>query len=183
LRVSPELRGWQGLLAVNLDRKIDRARFDGRPPREAFADGPNKEQAPIQVRTYFVKSDDDSYRAALQLIELDRQRYVDKNWRMRRTRAASRTGRPAASGAEIGRQILDDLRLLLRRHAQTIAHHLVDGGAPAGTVEARLRQHHAEIMAGRAFVRDHLAIGPGRQIGRLRERLTSRRKCGDQGSG
>ena len=26
---------------------------------------------PIQVRTYFVKTDDDSYRAALQLTELD----------------------------------------------------------------------------------------------------------------
>ena len=38
---------------------------------------------PIQVRTYFVKSDDDSYRAALQITELDRQGYVDKSWRMR----------------------------------------------------------------------------------------------------
>jgi len=37
---------------------------------------------PIQVRTDVVKSDDDSYRAALQITELDRQRYVDKSWRM-----------------------------------------------------------------------------------------------------
>lgn len=71
------------LALMNLDREVDLARFDGRPLREAFADGPDEEQVPIQVRTYFVKSDDDSYRAALQITELDRQRYVDKSWRVR----------------------------------------------------------------------------------------------------
>ena len=71
------------LALMNLEREVDLARFDGRPMREAFADGPDEEQVPIQVRTYFVKSDDDAYRAALQLTELDSQRYIDKSWRIR----------------------------------------------------------------------------------------------------
>jgi arylsulfatase A-like enzyme len=71
------------LALMNLDKDVDLGRFDGRALREAFADGPDEEQVPIQVRTYFVKSDDDGYRAALQITELDRQRYVDKSWRMR----------------------------------------------------------------------------------------------------
>jgi predicted AlkP superfamily pyrophosphatase or phosphodiesterase len=71
------------LALMNLDKEVDLGRFDGRPLREAFADGADEEQVPIQVRTYFVKSDDDSYRAALQVTELDRQRYIDKSWRMR----------------------------------------------------------------------------------------------------
>ena len=71
------------LALMNLDSEADLARFDGRPLKEAFADGPDEEQVPIQVRTYVVRSDDDSYRAALQITELDRQRYVDKSWRMR----------------------------------------------------------------------------------------------------
>jgi arylsulfatase A-like enzyme len=71
------------LALMNLDREVDLGRFDGRPLTEAFADGPDEEQVPIQVRTYFVKTDDDSYRAALQVTEVDRQRYVDKSWRIR----------------------------------------------------------------------------------------------------
>lgn len=71
------------LALMNLDSEVDLGGFDGRPLREAFADGPDEEQVPIQVRTYFVKSDDDNYRAALQVTELDRQRYVDKSWRTR----------------------------------------------------------------------------------------------------
>jgi predicted AlkP superfamily pyrophosphatase or phosphodiesterase len=71
------------LALMNLDREVDLGRFDGRPLNEAFADGPDEEQVPVQVRTYFVKTDDDSYRAALQLTEVDRQRYIDKSWRMR----------------------------------------------------------------------------------------------------
>src|SRR3974377_2361229 len=75
------------LALMNLDKeidigRIDLGRFDGRPLGEAFADGPDEEQVPIQVRTYFVKTDDESYRAALQVTELDRQRYVDKSWRI-----------------------------------------------------------------------------------------------------
>jgi len=71
------------LALMSLDREVDLGRFDGRALREAFADGTDEEQVPIQVRTYFVKLEDDSYRAALQITELDRQRYVDKSWRMR----------------------------------------------------------------------------------------------------
>jgi predicted AlkP superfamily pyrophosphatase or phosphodiesterase len=71
------------LALMNLDREVDLGRFDGRPLSEAFVDGPDEEQVPIQVRTYFVKTDDDNYRAALQLTEVDRQRYVDKSWRTR----------------------------------------------------------------------------------------------------
>jgi predicted AlkP superfamily pyrophosphatase or phosphodiesterase len=71
------------LALMNLDSEVDLGHFDGRPLREAFADGPDEEQVPIQVRTYFVTSDDDAYRAALQLTELDSQRYIDKSWRMR----------------------------------------------------------------------------------------------------
>jgi arylsulfatase A-like enzyme len=71
------------LALMNLDREVGLDRFDGRPLREAFVDGPDEEQVPIQVRTYFVKSDDGNYHAALQLTELDRQRYIDKSWRIR----------------------------------------------------------------------------------------------------
>jgi predicted AlkP superfamily pyrophosphatase or phosphodiesterase len=71
------------LALMNLDREVDLGRFDGRPLNEAFADGPDEEQVPIQVRTYFVKSDDESYLTALQLTEVGRQRYVDKSWRTR----------------------------------------------------------------------------------------------------
>jgi hypothetical protein len=71
------------LALMNLDGAVDLGRFDGRPLREAFADGPDEEQVPVQVKTYFVKSADGDYRAALQITELDSQRYVDKSWRMR----------------------------------------------------------------------------------------------------
>jgi hypothetical protein len=40
--------------------------------------GPDEEQVPVQIRTCFVKTADDSYRAALQLTEVDRQRYATK---------------------------------------------------------------------------------------------------------
>jgi hypothetical protein len=68
---------------MNLDKDVDVSRFDGRVLSEAFADGPDEEQVPIQVRTYFVEMADGSYRAALQVTELDRQRYIDKSWRIR----------------------------------------------------------------------------------------------------
>ena len=71
------------LALMNLDGAVDLGAFDGRPLREAFVDGPDEEQVPVQVKTYFVTSDDDNYRAALQLTELDRQRYIDKSWRTR----------------------------------------------------------------------------------------------------
>jgi arylsulfatase A-like enzyme len=68
---------------MNLDRQVDVSQFDGRVLNEAFAGGPDEEQIPIQVRTYFVETADGSYRAALQVTELERQRYVDKSWRIR----------------------------------------------------------------------------------------------------
>ena len=71
------------LALMNLDEDVGLGRFDGRALREAFADGPDEEQVPIEVRTYFVETADGSYRATLQLTELDRQRYVDKSWRIR----------------------------------------------------------------------------------------------------
>jgi predicted AlkP superfamily pyrophosphatase or phosphodiesterase len=71
------------LALMNLDKDVDVSRFDGRVLSEAFADGPDEEQVPIQVRTYFVEMADGSYRAALQVTELDRQRYIDKSWRIR----------------------------------------------------------------------------------------------------
>jgi arylsulfatase A-like enzyme len=71
------------LALMNLDKDVDLRRFDGRPLREAFTDGPDEEQVPIQARTYFVETTDGGYRAALQITELDRQRYVDKSWRIR----------------------------------------------------------------------------------------------------
>lgn len=70
------------LALLNLDKEIDAGRFDGRTLVEAFAGGPDEEQVPVQTRTYFVKTDDNGYRAALQVTELDRQRYIDKSWRI-----------------------------------------------------------------------------------------------------
>jgi len=68
---------------MNLDEHIDVGRFDGRVLREALADGPDEEQVAIEAHTYFVETADGKYRAALQVTELERQRYVDKSWRIR----------------------------------------------------------------------------------------------------
>jgi arylsulfatase A-like enzyme len=70
------------LALMNLDNGVP-DRFDGRVLREAFADGPDEEQVPIEVRTYFAETPDSSYRAAIQITELENQRYVDKSWRVR----------------------------------------------------------------------------------------------------
>ena len=48
----------------------------------AFADGPDEEKVAVAVRTHFVETPDGTYRAALQVTELDRQRYIDKSWRL-----------------------------------------------------------------------------------------------------
>jgi arylsulfatase A-like enzyme len=71
------------LALMNLDKDVAMRRFDGRVLREAFADGPDEEQVPVQVHTYFVETPEGTYRAALQITDLERQRYVDKSWRMR----------------------------------------------------------------------------------------------------
>jgi predicted AlkP superfamily pyrophosphatase or phosphodiesterase len=71
------------LALMGLDHDVDLARFDGRPLREAFRDGPDEEQIPVEVRTYVVEAPDSGYRAAIQVTTLDRFRYVDKSWRMK----------------------------------------------------------------------------------------------------
>ncbi len=71
------------LALMDLDRDIDLAQFDGRPLREALADGPDEEQVAVETRTYTVATADGAYRAALQLTDLGRHRYVDKSWRMK----------------------------------------------------------------------------------------------------
>jgi predicted AlkP superfamily pyrophosphatase or phosphodiesterase len=71
------------LALMGLDRDVDLARFDGRPLREAFRDGPDEEQIPVETRTFFVETPDGAYRAALQATQLDRFRYIDKSWRVR----------------------------------------------------------------------------------------------------
>ena len=68
---------------MNLDKDIDVKAFDGRVLSEAFVDGPDEEKLPIEVRTHSVETPDGSYRAMLQITELDRQRYIDKSWRAR----------------------------------------------------------------------------------------------------
>jgi arylsulfatase A-like enzyme len=68
---------------MNLDKEIVPDGFDGRALREAFADGPDEEQVPVDVRTHVVETADGSFRAAIQITELGRQRYVDKSWRVR----------------------------------------------------------------------------------------------------
>src|SRR5579883_638203 len=70
------------LALMNLDHDVDLAQFDGRPLREAFAHGPDEEQIPVETHTYTVATPDGAYRAALQLTDLGRFRYVDKSWRM-----------------------------------------------------------------------------------------------------
>jgi arylsulfatase A-like enzyme len=70
------------LALMNLDMAPG-AGFDGRVLSEALADGPDEEQVPIQVRTYYVETPGGAYRAALQVTELERQRYIDKSWRLR----------------------------------------------------------------------------------------------------
>jgi arylsulfatase A-like enzyme len=70
------------LALMNLDKDVP-DRFDGRALREAFVGGPDEEQVPIEVRTYFVETPDGGYRAAIQVTELEHQRYIDKSWRMR----------------------------------------------------------------------------------------------------
>jgi arylsulfatase A-like enzyme len=71
------------LSLMNLDKDMDAGRFDGRALNEAFVDGPDEEQVSLEVRTLLAQTPDGKYRAALQITELGRQRYIDKSWRMR----------------------------------------------------------------------------------------------------
>ena len=79
------------LAMMNLDREVDLARFDGRPLREALRDGADEEQIPVEVRTFFVETPDGGYRAAIQVTQLDRYRYIDKSWRVRRSAPGQRS--------------------------------------------------------------------------------------------
>jgi predicted AlkP superfamily pyrophosphatase or phosphodiesterase len=58
-------------------------RFDGRAIVEAFADGPDEEQVPVQTTTHVTATPDGGYRAAIQISEVGAQRYIDKSWRLR----------------------------------------------------------------------------------------------------
>jgi len=71
------------LALMNFDKDIELDRFDGRALREAFTDGPDEEQMPVETRTYFVEVPDAGYGAAIQITELEHRRYVDKSWRTR----------------------------------------------------------------------------------------------------
>jgi hypothetical protein len=68
---------------MNLDRGIVPPGFDGRVLSEAFVNGADSEQVPVQVRTHVVETADGTYRAGLQVTELGPQVYLDKGWRIR----------------------------------------------------------------------------------------------------
>jgi arylsulfatase A-like enzyme len=59
---------------------LDADGCDGRVLHEALADGPDPEQLAVTTRVHTVQSG--SYRAALQLSEVDGRRYIDKSWRL-----------------------------------------------------------------------------------------------------
>jgi len=71
------------LALLGLDKDVDLSGFDGRALREAFADGPDEEQVAVETRSYVVETPDGAYRAALQVTDLARHRYVDKSWRIK----------------------------------------------------------------------------------------------------
>ena len=57
------------------------ASLDGRVLTEAFRDGPDEEQ--IQTQTRVLRTSSGRYRAAVQVTEVGKYRYVDKGWRIR----------------------------------------------------------------------------------------------------
>ena len=71
------------LALLGMDGDASLPRFDGRAIVEAFADGPDPEQVPVQTTTHVVATPDSKYRAALQVSEVGTQRYIEKSWRMR----------------------------------------------------------------------------------------------------
>jgi predicted AlkP superfamily pyrophosphatase or phosphodiesterase len=71
------------LTLLGFDRDPSLPRFDGRAIVEAFADGPDEEQVPLQTTTHFAATPDGSYRAAIQISAVGTQRYIDKSWRVR----------------------------------------------------------------------------------------------------
>jgi predicted AlkP superfamily pyrophosphatase or phosphodiesterase len=71
------------LALLGLDRDAALPRFDGRAIVEAFVDGPDEEQVPMQTTTHIVATPDGAYRVAIQISEVGAQRYIDKSWRLR----------------------------------------------------------------------------------------------------
>ena len=60
---------------------LETAALDGRVLHEAFVDGPDEEQVPVETRAYAVEAAAGVYRAIVQISEVDGRRYVDKGWR------------------------------------------------------------------------------------------------------
>jgi predicted AlkP superfamily pyrophosphatase or phosphodiesterase len=71
------------LALLGYDHDASLPRFDGRAIVEAFADGPDEEQVPMQTTTHIAATPDGAYRVAIQISEVGAQRYIDKSWRLR----------------------------------------------------------------------------------------------------
>jgi predicted AlkP superfamily pyrophosphatase or phosphodiesterase len=71
--VAPTILALKGIAAGEL--------MQGRVLEEAFVDGPDHEQ--VQAETRIVRTQGRRYRAALQVSEVGRHRYIDKGWRIR----------------------------------------------------------------------------------------------------
>lgn len=71
------------LALMRLDGDATLPSFDGRAIVEAFVDGPDEEQVPMRTTTHVTMTLDGTYRAAIQISEMGRHRYIDKSWRMR----------------------------------------------------------------------------------------------------
>ena len=69
------------LALMGLERDAALPRFDGRAIVEAFVDGPDAEQMPMQTTTHVAA--DGAYRVAIQISAIGAQRYIDKSWRIR----------------------------------------------------------------------------------------------------
>jgi arylsulfatase A-like enzyme len=60
----------------------DGSGLDGRVLREAMQGGPDAEQVPVETRVIETEAGDGRYRAAIQISQVGRQRYIDKSWRL-----------------------------------------------------------------------------------------------------
>ena len=56
--------------------------FDGRVLLEGLKGGPNERYVPVKTRVFTTKANQGRYKAAIQVTEVDNQRYVDKSWRL-----------------------------------------------------------------------------------------------------
>jgi len=61
---------------------LDTDGVDGRVLREAFIDGPDAEQIPVETRVHTTEAAAGAYRAVVQVSEVDGRRYLDKGWRV-----------------------------------------------------------------------------------------------------